>query len=146
MHINKAFLKYVIKRYLISKYELCNNFLFLQKIFNIFLRMFSEFQFSKSHDKKLFLRSFVKTYFCTIGFFCEYRDWQKVQFNHDLLKQRHEYLCRKMVAGLKLNEIRSIIKLGNLMKRDWLKVWGNVLERWPRKFLQWNVFTTVMKI
>ncbi len=32
-----------------------------------------------------------------------------------------------MMAILKLNEIRSVIKSGNLIK-------GNILERWPRKF------------
>ncbi len=32
-------------------------------------------------------------------------------------------------AWLNLNEIRSVIKLGNLIKEK-------VLERWPRKFLQ----------
>jgi hypothetical protein len=39
-----------------------------------------------------------------------------------------------MTASLKLNEIRSAIKLGNFIRRDRVEAWGNILERWPRKF------------
>jgi hypothetical protein len=52
----------------------------------------------------------------------------------DLLKQRYEYLCNKMMARLKLNEIRSVIKSGEFNKDEQVKVWGSFLERWPRKF------------
>ena len=50
-----------------------------------------------------------------------------------------------MVAWLKLNEIRSVIKTGNLINRSWLKVQGSILERWPRKFLQWDILHRLWK-
>jgi hypothetical protein len=39
-----------------------------------------------------------------------------------------------MMAGLKLNEIKSMIKIGNLIKTDRLKVRGSFSKRWPLKF------------
>ncbi len=50
------------------------------------------------------------------------------------------------MASLKLNEIRRVIKLGNLIKRNGLKAWGNGLERWPRKFLQLNSYKNLIQM
>jgi hypothetical protein len=38
--------------------------------------------------------------------------------NTDLFKPRHRYLYGRMMVQLKLNEIRSIIKMGDLNKRS----------------------------
>jgi hypothetical protein len=64
--------------------------------------------------------------------------------NADLLKPRHRYLYRKMVASLKLNEIRSVIKMGNF---------NHIFSQgWPRKFCnetfyKWlEIFNTNAKI
>jgi hypothetical protein len=56
------------------------------------------------------------TIFCIIGCFCEYRNSQKVQLNTDSLKPRHEYLYKKIVVELRLNEIKSTIKNGEFNK------------------------------
>jgi hypothetical protein len=62
---------------------------------------------------------------------------KKVHLNTDLLKPRHEYLYRKMMAWLKLNEIRSVMKLGALLKMVFFNKgecsrkgdWGSVAVR-----------------
>ncbi len=66
----------------------------------------------------LSLSNDFQKYFHAIGFFSEQSNWQKVQLNTDLLKRGHEYLYRKLIAWLKRNEIRSVIKLGNLISRE----------------------------
>ncbi len=66
--------------------------------------------------------------------FLKWSNWQKVQLNIDLLKLRHKYIYRRMMAWLKLNEIRSIIKMGDFNKRSHF-------ERGGPGSLQWDVFT-----
>jgi hypothetical protein len=41
--------------------------------------------------------------------------------NTDLLKLRHRYLYRNMMVKLNVNEIRSVIKMGNFSKRRWVE-------------------------
>jgi hypothetical protein len=51
------------------------------------------------------------------------------------------------MASLKLDEIKSVIKMGEFEKRGTdSKFGGSFSKRWPTKFLQKNVFTMVTKI
>ncbi len=57
----------------------------------------------------------LRTYFCEIGFFFwRSNDWQKVQFNTHLLKQRHRYLYRRWWHWLIL---KGLIKMKDIIGR-----------------------------
>ncbi len=51
-----------------------------------------------------------------------------------------------MAARLKLNEIRSEIEMGNLIKRDQLKVQGSIFRKVAKEVLQWDVLQWLQKL
>jgi hypothetical protein len=57
-----------------------------------------------------------------------------------VLKQRHGYLCKKVKAWLKLNEIRSIIKMGNFNNDGLIKVRGSFFKKVAEKVFSIETF------
>jgi hypothetical protein len=53
-----------------------------------------------------------------------------------LLKQRHKYLYKKVMARLKLNEIRTVTKMGNFNKEGQIKVQGSFFKKVAKDVLQ----------
>jgi hypothetical protein len=53
-----------------------------------------------------------------------------------LLKQRHKYLYKKVMARLKLNEIRTVTKMGNFNKEEQIKVQGSFFKKVAKDVLQ----------
>jgi hypothetical protein len=66
--------------------------------------------------------------------------------NADLLKQRHKYLYKKVNAWLKLNEIRSVIKMGNFNNAGQIKVRGSFFKKVAEEVLAAKRFRAVAKI
>ncbi len=65
--------------------------------------------------------------------------------NTDLLDQRHEYLYKKRMAWLKLNEIISVIKMGNFNKDGQIKVRGSFSKSQAEEVLQLNILQRLWK-
>jgi hypothetical protein len=69
----------------------------------MFIDIFVKFGFSSDGPEQTERQS--------IGFNFLWSNWQKVQLNTDLLKQRHIFI-QKIVALLKINEMKSLLKCG----------------------------------
>ncbi len=73
--------------------------------------------------------------FVQLGFSVSKVTDKKAQLNTDLLKQRHEYLYKKVVVWLKLNEIRSVIKMGEILIKQYRLKFGEAFWKGG-----WGVF------
>ncbi len=54
-------------------------------------------------------------------------NWQNVQLNTDLLKTETQVFIQKMTAWLNLNEIRSIIKMREILIKE------VIMKGWPKE-------------
>jgi hypothetical protein len=84
-------------------------------------------------------------YFVQLGFSVSNVTDKTVQLNTDLLKPRHEYLYKKGMAQLKLNEIKRVITNGEFNKRDRLK-FGEAFQKGGQGSFGVKHFTTATKI